>query len=80
MCVWGGLLRVFFVNGCDSDLGTGNSKDTMREFVACPGYIANSSLLLPGPNSGNILVIRLQYSKKSGGEEETREKLESECH
>lgn len=50
----------FFVNSCDSHLGTGKSRDPMREFSACPGYTASSSLLLSGPNSGSTLVVWLQ--------------------
>lgn len=51
--------RFSFVSGCHPDVGIGNSKHTMREFIACPGYVGNSSLLLGGPNSGNTPVMWL---------------------
>lgn len=60
MCGGVVLVLVFFVNGCNSNLGTGNSKDTMREIFACPGYVANGSFLLAGPNPGNTPAIWLQ--------------------
>lgn len=55
---------VSFVNVYDSGLGTENSKDTMGEFIACPGDIANGSLLLAGLNARNTPVIWLQRSQK----------------
>lgn len=66
---------------CAQDLSRRDGKDTGKELISNPGYIANGCLLLAAPTPGNIylsdMAATVKEIKRRG---KIREKLESGCH
>lgn len=76
-CAWE---RLCF-DECSPDLSRRDDKDTRKELISSPGYIANGCLLLAAPTPGNTyLSDMVATAKEIKRREKVREKLERECH